>query len=254
MAGLLRFLESLLLVGTGTFMVVLSCSSYYWQFLNPKYSWLTFVTGVVLSVVGGVCLFNWERQRKISELLGIVVFLGLAYTAVVSFEYMGEDDYGLAESGGLTGEFHAEIKPAVDYGGVEYTKINLAEMLAVEEFVSAGDAYAVQGLVLRTPELDRAGFIGVGRLFITCCFADSTAVVCLVKVDTPDQFKEGAWVRVLGTLEKGVPALEKSLTIKGALNAVRSDTFVLKAVEVEEHPVEGMPFIFDVKTEPPFEY
>ena len=162
MAGLLRLLESVLLIGAGAFMVTLSRSSYYWQFLNPKYSWLTLVTGSVLAIVGTACLLNKERQRKVSELLGIAVFLGLAGVAISSFEYPGKDDfadYGAAPSGGLTGEFHVEVEPAVAYGGVEYLKMNLAETLAVEESLSAGDAVAVQGLILRSDELDRAGFI-----------------------------------------------------------------------------------------------
>ena len=253
MAVLFRVLESLLLTGAGAFMVVLANTSYYWQFLNPKYSWLTGLSGAILSIVGAACILNKERQSKISELLGIVVFLSLAGVAVHSFEYAGEDNYW-TPSGGLTGEFMAEIDPVVSYDGVEYVKINVAELLVIESELSAGEAYAIQGLVLRSEELDRRGYIGVGRLFITCCFADSTAVVSLVEVDEPEKYEAGSWVRVLGVLGAEVPSFDKNLTIKGALSAVRSDTFTLKAVEVEESSVEGMPFIFDVKTERPFEY
>lgn len=254
MAALFRMLESFLLIGIGTFMVTLANSSSYWQLLNPKYSWLTGLTGTVLSVVGIVCFFNRDRQRKISELLGLAIFLGLAWYAVTSFEYVGEDDYSLESSGSFSGEFQADVEPVISYDGVDYTKINVAELLANESEIPVGNPYAVQGLVIRSDELDRAGYIAVGRLLIVCCFADSVAVVTLVKVDDPEEYKADSWVRVLGVISDKLPVLEHKLTIKGALSSVISDTYVLQGVDVEERPVKGMPFIFDVQTESPFSY
>jgi len=48
MAALFRMIEACLLCAMGAFMVVLSQSSIYWQFFNPKYSWLTFVSGTIV--------------------------------------------------------------------------------------------------------------------------------------------------------------------------------------------------------------
>ncbi len=45
MNTLLRFIETFLLVTMGTFMVWLAFSSSYWQFINPKYAWLTITAG-----------------------------------------------------------------------------------------------------------------------------------------------------------------------------------------------------------------
>lgn len=253
MATLFRLIEACLLVAMGTFMAVLSQSGIYWQFLNPKYSWLTLVSGIVLSVIGFACLLNTQRQRKVSEFIGIVAFLLLAGTSITTFEYTVEGELG---GGSLTREYAVESEPTVVVDGTEYVKINGAELLLGEEggFVSAGQAYAVQGVVVRTPELDQAGYITLGRLNITCCFADSIGVVTLVKVENPESYAHGTWVRALGVLEEAVVLPGQAIVLDGALTGIRSEKYVLLAAEVKEQPVEGVPFIFEVRDKAPFAY
>lgn len=255
MAVMFRFIEACLIVGMGTFMAVLSQSSLYWQFLNPKYSWLTLVSGIILTIIGFACLLNTQRQRKVSEFLGVVIFLALAVTAITSFSYEvmeDPDEYG----GSLTQEYGVDDSPSVLSGGMEFVKINAAELLKGEQegFVTAGQAYAVQGAVIRTPELDEVGYIGLGRLNITCCFADSIGVVTLVKVADPQAHVHGTWARALGVLEEGAPLPGKTIVLNGALTGVRSHELFLRALEVKEHPVEGVPFIFEVRSQAPFAF
>lgn len=252
MAAIFRLTEAFLLVSMGAFMAVLSQSSMYWQFINPKYSWLTLVSGVVLAITGFGSLINTQRQRKVSEFVGILVFLFLAGTALTSFDYMREGDLG----GSLTMESVADALPSVVVGDTEYTKINGAELLLGEQggFVSAGQAYAVQGAVVRTPELDQAGFIALGRLNIICCFADSVGVVTLVKVANPEGFEHGSWARALGVLEEGTVLQGKSIIISGSLTGTRSEKHFLRATEVKEQSVAGLPFIFEVRDQVPFAY
>lgn len=260
MSALMRFVEAALLVAMGTFMAVLSQSSVYWQFINPKYSWLTFVSGVILTVVGFGCLLNTQRKRNITEFIGILVFLGLAATGITSFEHAEYEYEEPIAAGSLTRDYDDIYAGAgassVTIDGEEFVKINVAELLDGEAqgLMKAGSRYAIQGAVLRTPELDAAGYIGVGRLFITCCFADSTGVVALVKVANPDAHVAGSWVRAAGVLEEGSPFSGSTLSVKGALTAAWSERFILRAVEVEERGVEGLPFIFQVKLNPPYAF
>jgi len=237
----------------GTFMVVLSQSSVYWQFLNPKYSWLTLISGTALVIIGFACLINTQRQRKMSEFIGILIFLLLAGTAIVSFDYMVEPDFG---SGSLTREHTVDETPTVKLGNTEYVKINSAELVLGEQegTVMAGQAYAVQGAVIRSKKLDQEGYIALGRLNITCCFADSIGVVTLVQVSNPESYSHGTWARVLGVLEEGVPLPGETIVLNGALTGVRSEKYILRAAEVTEQPVEGVPFIFEIRDKAPFAY
>lgn len=253
MAALQRMIESCLLVAMGGFMAVLSQSSLYWQFLNPQYSLLTLVSGIILLIIGFVCLFHTERKRKVSEFVGVVVFLVLAGTAITTFEYGGEPTQ---HAGSLNMEYNDDGSPTITVAGQEYVKINLAELLNAEPQgkIVAGQAYAIQGAVVRSDELDRAGYIALGRLVISCCFADSTAAVSLVKVDDPSLYVAGSWVRVLGVTEEQTPFPGKTITLSGALVGSRSERFVLRANEVSEQPVQGVPFVFEIREEQPFAY
>lgn len=272
MNSVLRFIEACLLMAMGTFMATLAVSSAYWQFMNPKYSWLTLGTGAVLIVVSFGCLFNTQRQRRMSELIGIVVFLILAATAIVKSDYLSmstmpdaSDDqasWGVPEmpnpAGGSLSDPYREPSSgtAVVIDGREYVKINVAELLnlELEGRLDAGGKYAMQGAVLRTPELDKAGYIGIGRLLISCCFADSTGVVTLVRVGDPTAYRTGSWVRAVGVLEEDTPFPGETITVTGALTAARSERFVMDGVDVTEVPVEGVPFVFEIRKAVPFAY
>ena len=262
MNAILRFAEAALLVSMGTFMAVLARSSMYWQFLNPKFAWLTFVTGVVLTIIGFGALLNRERCAKLSELAAIVIFLGLALVGTNSSDFFAMESEGVV-SGSFSQTYADAEAPSVVDGdpsivkdGTEYTKLNVAELLTAEKEgrAAAGDNFAIQGTVVRTPEMDQAGFIGVGRLMIACCFADSTGVLSLVRVDDPTAFESRQWVRVLGVLEEDSPALPEIITLSGALTAIRSNQYIMRAVEAKEAPVVGVPFIFDIRDEPPYAY
>lgn len=264
MAAVFRCIEAALLVLMGSFMVVLSRSSSYWHYINPKYAWLTCVAGVLVLVMGCGCFFHVERKRKISELVGLLVFLALAGVATSMPRTFSSDSPAqkpAAFSGGsLTQSYADEDASALEarlvIDDVEYVKINVAELIAgeTEGHVAAGGNYAIQGAVVRTPELDQAGYIGVGRLLISCCFADATGVVCLVKVDAPEMYAPGDWVRVAGRLRESTDFSGRELAVTGALTAVRSEHLIMDSVQVSSQQVEGMPFIFEIRGEEPYTY
>lgn len=198
MAAFTRFLESCLLIWSGAFMLVLAHSSAYWRFLNPKYDWLTIVAGAALVLLGFACLFHRARRPRADELAALMVFAALAGAAFALPNPFFDEPPAT-----FTGaEAREEIAPRITLGGREYVRINIAELLAHEgrNTLTAGGRYALRGRVARTPELDAAGYIAVNRLLIACCFADASGVGYLVRVDTPQNFTPGQWVRVAGTL------------------------------------------------------
>ncbi|GFM36817.1 TIGR03943 family putative permease subunit [Desulfovibrio psychrotolerans] len=198
MAAFTRFLESCLLIWSGAFMLVLAHSTAYWRFLNPKYDWLTIVAGTALILLGFASLFHRSRRPRADELAALMVFAALAGAAFA----LPNPFYDEPPATFTGAEAREEITPRVTLGGREYVRINIAELLAHEgrNTLSAGGRYALRGRVARTPELDAAGYIAVNRLLIACCFADASGVGYLVRVDTPQNFTPGQWVRVAGTL------------------------------------------------------
>jgi len=284
MAAVVRFIEACLLAAMGAFMVALALSSGYWQYLNPKYSWLTLVAGGCVMTLGFAALLDGHRRRKGTELAGLTVFLGLAVASQMLPGMLADSGPampgrgGLSFSGGFGGvrsdgydsefgggygpgfgggyEDDLDAEPVVAHAGQEYVKINVAELIAGESggWVRQGDLFAVQGGLARTPELDRAGLVAVTRLFISCCFADAAGVVALVRVDDPESFAPGSWVRVLGRVMP-VPAVEATrISIFGALTAIRSDRFALLAENIETQEFTGIPYLFEIRSRQPFAY
>lgn len=267
MAALARLVEICLLAAMGAFMVALATSSGYWQYLNPRYAWLTLVAGVCVMILGLGALLDTRRRRKGTELAGLAVFLGLAVASQMLPGMLFEPGPAMPQRGGLTfgGGFTGGLEagyeddyfePVEVHDGREYVRINAAELIAGESggWVREGDLFAVQGSVARTPELDRAGLVAVTRLFISCCFADAAGVVALVRVDDPASFTPGTWVRALGRVVP-IPAVEDTrISIFGALTAIRSDRFALLAENVETPAFTGVPYLFEIRSGQPFAY
>lgn len=258
--ALARLAEACLLAGAGAFMVALAVSSGYWQYLNPRYSWLTLAAGACVLALAFAALADGRRRRRPTELAGLAVFLCLALASQTLPGMLAAPVASSSVQGGLTfsddyGSAEAE-EPVVSFAGREYVRINAAELIAGESggWVREGGLFAVQGGVARTPELDRAGLVAVTRLFISCCFADAAGVVALVRVDDPEAFAPGTWVRVLGRMAPAPPLPDTEIAIYGALSAIRSDRFVLVAENVETPEFTGVPYLFEIRSEPPFAY
>ena len=260
MAIVMRALEACLLMGMGGFMYWLSLSSVYWQFMNPKYSWLTMISGFALFAVGCACMSDSHRRRKASEVIWLTIFLVLAGTGLQMDDYFAEQQ-GMVEGGFSEVFADAAVQPGsgeptVEFEGETYVRINTAELLQGEKdgVFKAGERFAFQGVVVRSEELDQAGLIGVGRLMIACCFADSVGAAWVVRVDDPTRYKDGRWVHVAGVLEPLDVEYDGIVKIQGALTAARSEGFMLAAENLEERPVEGVPFIFEMREGQPYAY
>jgi len=258
MGAALRYLEGALLAGLGAYMVVLSRSSVYWQLLNPRYAWLTLAAGLLIAALGTAHLCNRARSGRWSEAAALALLGALAVVAYLGPEMLTSSPSTGVGAGSLTRTFDdlPEEKPTETLDGQTYIRINLAELLAAEEggLARPGERFAVQGAVLRTPDLDRDGYIAVGRLYVFCCFADAVGVVALVKVDDPAAYPVGTWVRVLGELREADVLPGMTPQVPGSLSAGRSDRLVIEARMVEETTAEGVPFIMDVRQAQPFAY
>ncbi|GGE15660.1 hypothetical protein GCM10011571_16630 [Marinithermofilum abyssi] len=62
-----------------------------------------------------------------------------------------------------------------------------------------GKKIRTTGFVYRTDNMPKDLFL-VGRYAMTCCAADASVTVFFAKVPQPDQWREGTWIEVEGTL------------------------------------------------------
>lgn len=256
MAAILRMIEACLMTAVGAFFCVLSQSSIYWQFLNPKYAWLTMTSGILLIILGFGCLLHRERCPKPTEIGALAVVLLLALVAVVlPNPLFGQSDDAPVE-GSLTMTWPEQGPARMQIDGTEYIRINPAELIMgeTEGWVRPGERYVIQGMVVRNPELDEAGYIAVGRLFIACCFADASGVATLVEVDDPTRHEPGQWLQVAGTLSPLTGQRGGSLAMTGTLSAITSDRLGLTDATLSPTAQPGVPFIFEVRKEEPFAF
>ena len=248
----------LLLCVLGGYLVWLSFSQEYWRLLNPRFSPLTLAAGAALAAV--VVAARPDRGGSSparGAWLTLVVFFALALTAHRAPDPMAEllgpgpvmpDPF----SGGMdAGPSRVEVE------GREYVALNVAELLALQDLggTQAGEGFVLQGMVLHTPELDQRSLVAVARLFITCCLADAVGVAHLVRVDDPEAFANGTWVRAAGRLQtpEKVPA-GAQVRVPGALAGRTGERFVLVAEQIETMPPTRLPYIFEVRSEEPFAF
>jgi hypothetical protein len=252
MSSFLRWSQGLLLILLGGFMLTLVTTGNAWQFLNPKFQWLTGSTGAGLMLCGAFLPLSPFCRPRPGTVLALAAFLLVA----------GLAGQNLTSPGGPAG--FASPAPAappepsrLSENGQEYIKINTAELylLGEAEPPSMGSRYAVQGMALRAGELDVRGELALVRLSIVCCLADALAVGLRVTGVVAGDVPAGAWVRICGRLAPADPASPNpTLTLPGVVTTMLSEriTLAAEAVEVIEPP--QVPYMFEFHDREPYAY
>lgn len=252
MSTTLRWAQGLLLVLIGGFMLQLVTSGNAWQFLNPKFQWLTGSTGAGLMLCGVFLPFSPGIVPRLSTVFALVAFLLVAGLAGKNLT----DPQGPAGFASPAPAAPAEPSRLTE-DGHEYVKINTAELylLGEAEPPPLGERYAVQGMALRDGTFDVRGEFALVRLSIVCCLADALAVGLRVSgVQTPD-IPSGAWVRVLGRLVATDPASPTpALALPGVVTTMLSGRITLAAESVEVIEPPKIPYMFEFRDREPYAY
>lgn len=251
--NLTRVAAGLLVACMGGFMAALSQSRSYWLFLNPRFSWLTLLAGVVLAVAGLLLAADRGRRVSLPATLALLLFLPLAILAANQDQGSGSVPATLSESPAASPD---PGPPVLRFGTTDYTRLNPAELLTLAEKKDGPDgrAFATDGFVLRTPELDEAGQVAVVRLVITCCFADALAAGVRVKVPEPSAFANGDWVRVAGRLAPASAMTGKGPSVPGVIATVLAENAVFAADVVQSVAESEQPYVFEIRSAEPFAY
>jgi uncharacterized repeat protein (TIGR03943 family) len=245
-------LEGLILLIIGAYAGLLVLYGDYWRFLNPKFKWLTAATAIMLIVVGATATLHPNKRPRLSR---IIVFLLLLRVFSIANAGISPFHHSAHRQGA---ESFDEEKPRVTMNGMEYVRINLAELYSL---CTKGDQeklalrYEVRGIVKRTEQLDRLGQFALIRNTVFCCLADSVGMGFRVQYGHVNELTDGQWVEVYGTVKRLTEKLpEPHLNIKGMIVTVLSDSEILIPDKVVGTKEPQIPFILQMRRAEPYAY
>ena len=166
--------DGLILLAIGSFACFLILSGRYSYYINPRFEWLTGLTAISFIVTGIITIFEQERSISLSRMATYTIFI-----AVITIGAFSEIPRATQAQRDSTVETVSEEGSRVSLDGVEYIKINLAELLSISEDHPGdmlGMRYVVRGMVRRSNHSDNPGYFVIVRTFMWCCQADSVAV------------------------------------------------------------------------------
>ena len=260
-------LEGATLLAMAGFLTWLIIGGHYWMLLNPRFQWLHGVTAILLTGCGLAALFTATRGFSIVRLAPMIVLLGLFGIAGVSLHEAGQaakktgsENVGGSMSPPRTLTFEAPVQaesPYLELDGVKYTRISPPELFnLVERTPEAAlqGRWVLRGLLAKMPDASETTGYTLLRPFIYCCLADGVAVGFHITPTPGMSFPDREWVAVCGRLEqadKPFTAPSEQLLAGAFFTALEKDyLLVVESVEGIEAP--PMPYIFNLKMEPPF--
>lgn len=242
--------DGLILLAIGGFVSFLILTGKYWYYLNPKFEWLTGLTAAMFIVTGAITVIKSKRSLSISRIAVFLVLIAVLAAGAYS---------GIPRATQAQPDSSAESAPTeesrVTLGGIDYIKINLAELLEEQGPDTLGEHYVVRGIVKRSERLDDLSYFAVVRNLVTCCLADSIGVGFPVKYSHMKDLSDGQWVAVYGTLERvGERVPREGLRPDGMRLITLSRDYGLVPVKIVKIEEPDVPFIFEVRDAEPYAY
>lgn len=207
-----------LLIGLGLYFVANIISGNLTNYINVRFSWLSYVAAVLFLLIGGFSLLHLldahlpSRKRKnddhdhhhdhdhgaISWATLIVIAVPLVLGTLIPSRPLGAEsvDGNVSITAASVDNMVLSIEPS---------KRNVLDWLRV---FNATDDYAtlsglpadVIGFVYLEPTFGENQFM-VARFTVSCCVADASAIG--IPVQWPEAVEQGQWVRVTGVMETG---------------------------------------------------
>lgn len=274
--------DGLGLAGLGGFMLWLSASSVYWQYLNPKYRPLTVASAVVLLGLGLVAALRTSRRESFGAAVRPLIYFGFLALGLASAELKFEvktrpaqDDiqYRLVVAPPPLDPSAVEepyldpartsdaVKDAASgratLAGAEYVPLNIGELfgLTTNGTIREPNRFVVRGIAVRDERLAKRGEFAVVRAAVYCCLADAIGVGFRVLEPLPAGLPDGAWVRLYCELTPSdTPKAVQTVRRKGLFVTSLHKDYALKAVHVEPIDPPGDPYMFQWRESEPFAY
>jgi hypothetical protein len=250
-----RLGRGLALAALGGAMLRLALAENYWMFLNPRFQWLTGGTGLALVLLGLALALARGRRSTAPGAAVMVLMAALA---------LGAQQASLPkapEHTPLTGPTPAQeaaqaIAPRITIDGLDYVRLNLAELLVGAmpgSDIAPPERVAVRGMVVRTPEMDARGEFALVRVHIVCCLADAVGVGFVVRhAGAPPA--AGAWIEARATLEPLGAGPAPQVLFPGVIGVLLGENHALAAASIQPVDPPEVPFIFILRDREPFAY
>ncbi len=202
-----------LLIGLGLYFVVNIVSGNLTNYINVRFSWLSYVAAVLFLLIGGFSALNLLNQRRaehdhhhdhdhdhgaISWATLIVIAVPLVLGTLIPSRPLGAEsvDGNVSITAASVDNMVLSIEPS---------KRNVLDWLrvfnATEDYATLnGQPADVIGFVYVEPTFGENQFM-VARFTVSCCVADASAIG--IPVQWPEAVEQGQWVRVTGVMETG---------------------------------------------------
>lgn len=212
----LEVARTAVLFGLGLYFVVIIVTGSLSNYINIRFSWLSYVAAVIFLALGAVAAYDLLRGRRqttyadlipmeshyrLSWSVILIVAVPLVLGTLLPSQPLGASaiDGGIAtDAVGATNSGTFNLPP------LERNILDWLRAFNRSETAAAFDGLPVDviGFVYREPDFGTTQFM-VARFSISCCVADATALGIPVEwPDAPD-LRDGVWVRVQGTLQAG---------------------------------------------------
>jgi uncharacterized repeat protein (TIGR03943 family) len=252
-----RRIEGLLLVTVGFAIIYFVFGGDYWTILNPKFKWLTAVTGYTLEFTGlALCV----KANKPAPSRVFVLILMLAILLYINIAPKASQPANPVAAGSVAGQMNLRFS-RVEKNGTEYIKINLGELFDIAE-VGTEEAqqqhYMVRGEVQSNSHLAEQGEFLLLRTAVTCCLADAVTVGFRIRETEKTDWQPGQWANVYGRLVPAPVSQEELSPYLQKLNSVFftniHSRYILEAELIELIETPKIPLMFQFKTVEPFSY
>lgn len=208
-----EWLKTLVLLGMALYFIVLIISGDLANYINLRFAWLTWVGAGIFCLLGLWSAYRtfFARNTPIVHssnhtpltwgAIGVVAIPLILATAIPSQPLTAD-----AISGGVSFEPIGGVQAEASYS-IPPIERNVLDWL--REFSRAENPATLDGLpvdviafVYREPGMTDTQFMAA-RFTLSCCVADAFAIGMPVEADNAQDFADGIWIRVQGTLQAG---------------------------------------------------
>jgi len=212
---LYRYLQALILVGLGLFLLGKIISGSLDWYLNQRFQWLTVLAVLTLLVIGTITLLEARRvtvetchhelhehdhQHPPSSRALVLVTVPLLVVLLIPAQPLNAEALsgrGVSSSASFAAGTAGEIQ--FDQAADER---NILDWIRLFNSEAAPDTYLGQsanviGFVYHDPRLPTGQFM-VSRFIIVCCAADASALGMVVEWPESTTLPDDAWVKVKG--------------------------------------------------------
>jgi hypothetical protein len=246
-------IEGLLLLGTGLIMGLYVFGGVYWYFMNPKFQWVTGTAAFLLTAMGAFRFFQGRIPYEPWRTAAFVFLVPVMLHAEAGLDFEPPKTNRSLEVTNISPDDEVPDVPG-------FVPITLPELFlhsqAEEPAAFLDGSVVLRGEVARLDELDKQNEFVLTRLFIYCCLADSLRVGFRVLQGEDFKVEPGDWVVLYGKLVPAPPLSDEvgEIVLPGVGMTAVNEEFILLPERMEATNAPDIPFVFELKRDPPFNY